>query len=355
MTENINAFISNICYQFINSCILSAEPIGDGHINDTYLVTASDCRYVAQRIKDTADTAKYEYNYGLYADILASNGIKFPIWLKSKAGTYFYTDGSGYNWRMYSYIDGDIICAPPKIEQLFFLGQGLKKLHILLQKIKDKPKPVYPHLHDLMYYYDMYCKVKDDDKNICTEYLDPAIEIIISADIDKMLRISVDKTSVVHGDTKLANILFKDGKVTGFIDFDTLMKGSLIEDVADCIRSCCIDNGQLNTDKADELVKGYLDTCDDFNDLKLNNKQDLHNPYDVSVEHNPYDASDNNNPDDIIRNDIKQLPDVFNKICFELGLRYYTDAISKNKCFKEKYPGYHLERARSLFKVKWPV
>ena len=248
---------------------------------------------------------------------------------------------------MYSYIDGDIICAPPKIEQLFFLGQGLKKLHILLQKINDKPKPVYPHLHDLMYYYDMYCKVKDDDKYICTEYLDPAIENIISADIDKMLKISVDKTSVVHGDTKLANILFKDGKVTGFIDFDTLMNGSSIEDVADCIRSCCIDNGLLNTDKANELVKGYLDTCDDFNEP--NNMQDTQNLQ------NQFNTTGKQNINNIIRNDIKQLPDVFNKICFELGLRYYTDAISKNKCFKEKYPGYHLERARSLFKVKWPV
>ena len=347
MTENINAFISNICHQFINSRIMSAEPIGDGHINDTYLVSAADGKYVVQRIKDTADTAKYEYNYGLYADILASNGIKFPVWLKSKAGTYFYTDGSGYNWRMYRYIDGDIICDTPKIEQLFFLGQGLKKLHIMLQKINDKPKPIYPHLHDLMYYYDMYCKVKDDDKYICTEYLDPAIENIISADIDKMLKISVDKTSVVHGDTKLANILFKDGKVTGFIDFDTLMNGSSIEDVADCIRSCCIDNGLLNTDKANELVKGYLDTCDDFNEP--NNMQDTQNLQ------NQFNTTGKQNINNIIRNDIKQLPDVFNKICFELGLKYYTDAISKNKCFKEKYPGYHLERARSLFKVKWPV
>ena len=345
MTEDIKAVISGICVYFIDSPIQSAEPIGDGHINDTYLVSTADGKYVVQRIKDTADTVKYEYNYSLYAGILASNGLKFPVWLKSKAGTYFYTDGSGCNWRMYSFIAGDIICAPPKIEHLFYLGQGLKKLHILLQKIKDKPKPVYPHLHDLQFYRDVYYKVKSN-KNLCNGFTDKAIEKIIDKDIDNMLNIKVDKTSVVHGDTKLANILFKDNKVTGFIDFDTLMNGSLIEDVADCIRSCCIDNGQLNTDKANELVKGYLDACDELNDLKLNNKQDLHNPYDVS---------DNQNLNDIIKNDIKQLPDVFNKICFELGLRYYTDAISKNKCFKEKYPGYHLERARSLFKVKWPV
>ena len=119
MTEDIKAVISGICVYFIDSPIQSAEPIGDGHINDTYLVSAADGKYVVQRIKDTADTAKYEYNYGLYADILASNGIKFPVWLKNMAGTYFYTDGSGYNWRMYSYIDGDIIRAPQKIEHLF--------------------------------------------------------------------------------------------------------------------------------------------------------------------------------------------------------------------------------------------
>ena len=53
-----------------------------------------------------------------------------------------------------------------------------------------------------------------------------------------------------------------------------------------------------------------------------------------------------------IRNEMNNIGDVFNKICFELGLRYYTDALDKEKYFKEKYPGYSLERAKSLFSVK---
>ena len=312
MSEDINTLICSICGQFIESRILSAGPLGDGHINDTYLVTAEDDKYVLQRIKDIADTAKCEYNYGLYADIFAHNGFYYPVWLKNKAGKHFFTDETGCNWRIYRYIDGDIICPPLKNEQLFFAGQGLKKLHVLLQKITANPKPVYPYLHDLKHYYDEYCKIKNGN-DLCTENIDPAIENIINTGIDKMLNISIDKTAVVHGDTKLANILFKDNKVTGFIDFDTIMNGSLLEDVADCIRSCCIDNGTLNREKSDALVKGY----------------------------------------DIAQKEIKQLPDVFNKICFELGLRYYTDAISKHKLFKEKYPGFHLDRAKSLFSVKY--
>ena len=342
MFHDINAVISDLCREFTDSPIISAEPIGDGHINDTYLADAKDGKYVVQRVKDISDTAKYEYNYSLYADIFAKNGFYYPVWLKNKAGKYFYTDGSGCNWRMYQYIDGDKICAPLKIEQLFFTGHGLKKLHILLQKINSKPKPVYPYLHDLKHYLDVYYKVKSD-KNLCSGFTDKAIEKIIDTDIDNMLNIKVDKTSVVHGDTKLANILFKDGKVTGFIDFDTLMNGSLIEDVADCIRSCCIDNGQLNVDKANELVNGYMSVCEDFN------------ASDTKTDTQTYKQTAAHDINDIIRRDIKQLPNIFNKICFELGLRYYTDAISKNKMFKEKYPGYHLERAKSLFKVKWPV
>ena len=47
------------------------------------------------------------------------------------------------------------------------------------------------------------------------------------------------------------------------------------------------------------------------------------------------------------------LPDCFNKICFELGLRYYMDYISHDEHFKEIYPGYRLDRAKSLLEVRW--
>ena len=46
-----------------------------------------------------------------------------------------------------------------------------------------------------------------------------------------------------------------------------------------------------------------------------------------------------------------EIQSAFRKICFELGLRYYTDAISKEKKFKVHYPGYRLGKAKTLLAI----
>ena len=321
MSKDYKDLLTNICRNYTESPVLSAFPLGDGHINDTFLSDTAEGKYVVQRVGDKLDTAKFEYNYELYADILDKNGIYYPVWLKNTSGKRFFTDENGFRWRMYKYIDSEIKSVPLKIKQLFFVGQGLSKLHMTLREIKESPRAVYPHLHDLKYYYDTYVKLRNSDE-LCKENIDKTIDKAIDDNIDKMLSIDPVKDSVVHGDAKLANILFKDDKVIGFIDFDTIMNGSWLEDVADCIRSCCIDDGELNISKAKRLINGYLS------------------------------ISDNDKMCEDIRNEMNNIGDVFNKICFELGLRYYTDALAKEKYFKEKYPGYSLERAKSLFSVK---
>lgn len=46
------------------------------------------------------------------------------------------------------------------------------------------------------------------------------------------------------------------------------------------------------------------------------------------------------------------LPAALSKICFELGLRYYTDAVSKSEIFTEKYPGYRIVNAKNLIALQ---
>lgn len=299
--------------KFVNSRILSSAPLGDGHINDTFLIRAENGKYVMQRVKSTMNIEACLYNYGLYSPLCDDSGWRYPVWMKNSDGKYFYTDETGSYWRLYSFISGDILSAPVEKNILYSCGQGLARMHTIFSRFPETPKSVYPHLHDLSFYYDTYLKVLQSP-DMCKENRDSSIEEKIEVGIDKMLNVRQGRVSVIHGDAKLANILFGDGKVIGFIDFDTVMPGYLLEDVADCIRSCCIENGKLNKDKAGELVRGYTDTA----------------PKDMTA-------------------DMERLPEVFDKICFELGLRYYTDALANEKVFKEKYPGFRLDRARSLF------
>ena len=309
--------LEGICSEFLKGRILSAEPFGDGHINDTYRVMTEDGDFVCQHVRQAMNVAVLEHNYGLYSEACDKAGWIYPAWLKTHAGKYFYTDQNEERWRMYPLIRGDVQTPPLARDVLFSCGQGLAKMHKILQTLAASPQAVYPKLHDLERYYEIYENLLCG-KDLVEEQRDVLIEGKIREGIREFRKLSLDRTKVVHGDAKLANILFQEGKVKAFLDLDTVMQGSLLEDVADCIRSGCIVDGMLDEAAASELVGGYVSEASGLIDEE----------------------------------EIRLLPQVFRKICFELGLRYYTDAIAKEKVFKEKYPGYLLEKARGYFFLK---
>ena len=310
--------IEEICGRFITGEISSLRSMGDGHINDTYIAETQEGSFVLQRLQRKMDLSKLEYNYALYSPVFEKNQWLFPEWIRSVEGKYFYTDNAGENWRMYPFIEGEIIEPPLTEELLYECGRGLARLHGILAEIKEKPRAVYPMLHDIKHYRDIYKKTLAGE-NLCAENRMPGIEKIIDSRIDRYICRDYEKQSTVHGDTKIANILFRTGKVIAFIDLDTMMTGSCLEDIADCVRSCCLTDGKPDPASADILMEGYESIA--FGSMG---------------------------------NIRKELPFVLNKISFELALRYYTDSISITKKFKEKHPGYRLQRAEQLLESVWP-
>ncbi len=309
--------VLDICRRFFKSEISNVIPLGGGHINDTYLVETEDGRYICQRISRDMDTAKLEYNYCLYSKACDEYGLAYPSLLKTYEGDFFVVDPSGDSWRVYPMIDGDILTPPVREEMLKVCGTGLAKLHEALWTIAEKPKANYPHLHDLNYYYDLYKKVLGSD-DLCEENRDKTLEELIETRYAEMPYYMAEPKYVIHGDAKLANIIFEDGQVKGFIDFDTIMMGSVTEDVADCIRSACVKDGVIDNDGAAHLTEGYLSAA-------------------------PKDMADE------VR---ENLSAAVGKICFELGLRYYTDVLSEGTTFTEKYPGYRIDNARNLISLQ---
>jgi Ser/Thr protein kinase RdoA (MazF antagonist) len=301
-----------ICQKFINAEARLISSNSSGLINDTFLVSAAGKMYVVQRLNRNMNADFLEFNYGLYSKACEENNWLYPKWIKDSEGEYFYTDSDDDKWRMYPFISCEILEKPLSKERLFSLGQGLARMHEIFDSIDDKPKAVYPMLHDLSHYYDEYNRVLSETK----EERDEELEKKIDDKIDAMLNVQLDTSSVIHADTKLSNILFCNGKVVGSIDMDTIMPGSILEDIADCIRSSCVYSGRFDKEAAEQIIKGYE---------SLSSKKEVE----------------------------KDLPRVFEKICFELALRYFTDSISEIKYFKEIYPGYSRERAKSLLNILW--
>lgn len=310
--------MEEICKEFIQGHIMAAVPFGDGHVNDTFRIEAEDkSTYVCQRIRKKMDIAALEHNYLLYAKAFEEAGWPYPVWLRTGDGRRIFTDREGEHWRMYPVIEGEVLRLPLTESELFSCGQGLARLHQILQGLSGMPRAVYPMLHDLGYYYNRFVTILEEGR-FYENQRDAELEEEIRSGIDEMLSAVFDKTKIVHGDPKLANILFREGTVKAFIDLDTVMQGSLLEDIADCIRSCCTKDGRTDQALAEILLQGYKSTAGDL----------------------------------LCEEEWELLPRVIRKICFELGLRYYTDSIAVEKSFREKYPGYLRGKAREYFRIQ---
>ena len=303
----------DIIQNFISANVLSVKPIDGGHINDTYLIYSEAGSFICQRLSRDMDTDKLEYNYNLYSKAFDKLDKDYPVMMKCRFGSYFTADDAGDKWRMYPLIEGDILMAPLSEKNLYSVGEGLAEIHRVLNTLEAAPIAVYPDLHNLCRYKDKYFDLIHSEKHI-TSNRNPEIEELIIAGTEELKDYDPDNSFIIHGDPKLANIIFRKGIVHAFIDFDTVMTGSIAEDLADCIRSCCIIDGVPDKESAKIMIEAYINFAD----------KDM---ADIAKE---------------------KTWDAFHKICFELGLRYYMDSISEENVFNEKYPGYRQDNAFRL-------
>ncbi len=305
--------LERICENFIADRVIDMSLLGEGHINDTYIVKTKESDYVLQRIQKEMNISHLEHNYALYSEVLDREGLIYPKWMKTMDGSYYYIDEEEYAWRMYPYTQSDRINTPLTKEILYAYGKGLARLHNAFQSIEGDVKPLYPHLHDLKFYHQKYTQIiTSDDKK--SSFRELQVESRIKTLSEIYLSSDEVSNTIIHADTKLSNVLFKDGQVIGFLDFDTVMQGPVTLDIADAIRSCCIQNGKIDKEAANYLVEGYISISD------VRRVEDVKN----------------------------NLWHDFNKLCFELSLRYYIDAVSGENHFKDKEPAYKLERAKAL-------
>ena len=308
--------IINICSQFTDDVMTGIRRIGDGHINDTFYIKGEKGEYLLQKLNPVLfgeNREIIEHNYLQYAKACEniSGKIKeweLPRWLKCRAGGFFCVDGNRAPWRMYTYIKGDTLKSPYSKEQIRACGEGLSKLHFILSQIKEVPGSALPGLHDTAAYYRDYLSCREDAQK---SRRDSALEAVIDDRAGRMTSLKLPENAVIHGDARIGNMLFKDGRVIAMIDLDTIMWGPRILDIADCIRSCCINEGRPDQELVKTLVSAYRDAG-----------------YML-----------------IGDDEWKILPQALELICFELGLRYYTDHLRGNVYFAEDCPGRNLQKA----------
>jgi Ser/Thr protein kinase RdoA (MazF antagonist) len=316
------------------------RPLGNGNINDTYLVQESSRRYVVQRINSTVFPRPFEIasNFALVSGHIArksaASGISLscPELIFTSSGDIAYTDECGSWWRAQSYVEHLpshlLEFTPDRARQL---GRVLGSFHMLTADIDlSQLFTPLPGFHITPRYLCRFEEALNQWSGSDSAQLDQCLEFV-----DKLRACSVlleDAKAggrliscTIHGDPKLDNIIFEtSGKAVGLFDLDTIGPGLLQYDIGDCLRSCCNRAGEGTTstgsvvfdlDICRSVIAGYLNAAE-----RMLSSFDRYYMYDAIL-----------------------------VICFELGLRFLTDYLFGNVYFKVSDQQQNLRRALVQF------
>ena len=318
--------------------ITSLEPLGDGNVNDTWLVVSGlGDKYVLQRINPFVfpDPGLVQDNLctvtrHLQAQLNQSDA-DFTVLkvLDNGDGAHSYIDHDGAWWRLLSYIDNTrALNTVSTADQARKIGRTLGLFHQLVSSLPPSSlgDPL-PGFHDTPLYLKQYDELLPTAQNCaadCRDFIDERrkdVSLLEDAQNKRSVR-----QQVIHGDPKVANFLFSRdlSRVISLIDLDTVKPGLLLHDIGDCLRSCCNPLGEevqlpgdvtFDQDLFAAMLDGYFDNGSNL--LTVIDKR-------------------------LIVTSVRL-------ISFELGLRFYSDHLGGNRYFKVKSPEQNLFRARVQF------
>jgi Ser/Thr protein kinase RdoA (MazF antagonist) len=307
---------------------ISATPLGNGHINDTYCVTCRDRRVVLQRI----NTQIFRDPVALMENIVRVTAyLGAPKLILARDGRPFHRDDAGNFWRMYHFIDDartfDVADSP---RQAF---EAAKAFGIFQKSLADLPPPrlheTIPDFHHTPKRFAALQQAMATDAHNRAQ--SAAAEIAFALRHESMTGVLVGASlpeRTTHNDTKFNNVLFDDttGDAVCVIDLDTVMPGLGLYDFGDMVRSTTspaaederdLTKVRMQWEMFEALARGYLEATGSF----------------------------------LTKREKELLAFSGKLITFEVGLRFLTDHLNGDVYFKIHRPDQNLDRCRTQFKL----
>nr|WP_225587319.1 aminoglycoside phosphotransferase family protein [Methylomonas fluvii] len=309
--------------------------MGNGLINDTYLVTSNNgSRFVLQGLNgrvfpepERVIANLQRLNRHIGSQRAADVHLQIPVMLPTLEGSASYRDDSGQVWRALQLIEPaesrEHISNSAEASQV---GFALAHFHKLCANLPaTELHDTLPGFHITPSYFETYRQrlaqplqvIVDAAFNQCRDFIDrmqQQIPVLEHAKQRGELR-----ERVIHGDPKLNNFLFEPGsdRIVSLIDLDTVKPGLVHYDIGDCLRSCCHNpsNNEFDLARCQTILESYLQEAGEF----------------------------------FTANDYDYLYPAIWLIPFELGLRFFSDYLDGNQYFKVSTPRQNLERAQALF------
>ena len=331
-----------IASQFaIEGEIVAIEPLGEGFINDTYVVTTSGDapNYILQR-----------KNHNVFPDVPAmmanikrvTEHIKTKVAdpmretltiVPAKDGRLYVEEDNNY-WAACLYIANTVTYDRADTTALAYQGGvGIGRFQALLADFTEPLHETIKGFHNIRWRFEQWDatiaadpvgRVKEVQEEIAW------VESRREQMLDFWSRVESGEipTRVTHNDTKISNILFdkSSGRVLCAIDLDTVMSSTSLNDFGDAIRSYTntgaeddrdLANVEMNIEMFRAYAEGYL-----------------------SEQRSTMSASEK-----------EWLAFSARYITFEQVLRFLMDYIDGDRYYKTAYANHNLVRTRAQHKL----
>lgn len=319
----------------------TCERYGQGHINETYLVTCdSGLRYILQKINKRVFVKPEQLMENIAAVTAHISGRcadprEVLHLVLTKEGNSYYQDVDEEYWRVYEFVASTICLQKAQSpKDCYYSGVAFGRFqgHLADFPAELLHEPIENFHNTRQRFAQLHAAMQTNYKNRiehCREELEFALarEKEAGAIVDK-LQSGELPLRVTHNDTKLNNILFDfdSGKPLCVVDLDTIMPGSSLYDYGDAIRSCASsaveDEKDLSKVWCDlELFRayteGYLEgCCGSLTELEL-----------------------------------QMMPVGAKMMTLECGIRFLADYLNGDTYFRTHYEGQNLDRTRTHLKL----
>ena len=220
-------------------------PLGRGLVNQTYLVSRGDARFVLQRLNPVFSAA-VNHNIDVVTRRLADLGMATPRLVPTRDGCLSVDlGGEAGLWRLQTHVDGVSFDVVASLGQARAAGSLVARFHRALDGLDHEFVGMRVGVHDTAQHVARLREALDahSDHRLYREVSVLAADLLAAAgDLSPLPSLP---RRVCHGDPKLNNILFAGSEPPAaeqalcLIDLDTVGPMALAHELGDAWRSWC--------------------------------------------------------------------------------------------------------------------
>ncbi len=339
--------LKGVVSQFIESNEnVEVNPLGKGHINDSYRVASGKNEYVLQRINHQIFKNVPELQNNIQRVTthirkkLNEQGVtevdrKVLNLVTTREGKLYYTDQEGNYWRLMDFIKDSKSYDDISPELAYRAGKAFGDFQRMLADLPGEPLfETIPDFHNMEARLETFReavkadragRMRETEVAVLVEEIEDRSDEMCKA--ERLHREGKLPKRINHCDTKVNNILFdKEDKVLCVVDLDTVMPGYVLSDFGDFIRTGAntgaeddknLDNVSVDLAIFEAYAKGYLENAAAF-------------LTDVEIENLAFGAK---------------------LLTYMQAVRFFTDYLDGDLYYKIADPEHNLVRTKAQFKL----